>query len=78
MQLENMPLLSSKITNETSNFHAKIVKETKNFAINIHLKNRENHAIEVAFYFIPISQSVAEISQLKVIILLKMVDEDYE
>lgn len=56
---------SRKITNETLIFRAKIMKKNWNFFIKICVENRENHAIEVTFWIIAISQSVAEIQELE-------------
>ena len=62
------------ITNGTLTFRVKKTRgEIKNFGIETQSGNRENHAVQVPFWFIPISRSVAEIQGLKVSIALNAV-----
>lgn len=47
---------------ETLTFRVKKTRgEIKNFGIETQSGNRENHAVQIPFWFIPISRSVAEI-----------------
>ena len=41
-------------------------EEIKNFVVETYPENRKNHTVEIAFWIIPISQSVAEIYGFKV------------
>ena len=61
-----------KIENETLLFRVKIVGRNEKFYRQIVSKGRENRTVEIAFWIIPISRSVAEIYGFEVSIAVNI------